>query len=204
MRLRNLFRPFYMAGRLQNWIYEWRHPDHPWLAPAAIIWLEHNLRSDMRGWEWGSGRSTLWFAKRLQSITSIESDAAWFEQVREMVAELSNVDLRHIPLEHPDAETYAFDYPVLPANAAAIESVPDASLDFVVVDGWYRPVCTRAALPKLKPGGLLLIDNTDWKDPPHVHVPKDWPLVHRSRNVMTQTSIWRKPADGKNTHQAHS
>ena len=39
----------------------------------------------------------------------------------------------------------------------------------------------------------LLIDNTDWKDPPHVHVPKDWPLVHQSRNVMTETSIWRKP-----------
>jgi hypothetical protein len=110
-----------------------------------------------------------------------------------MVAGLSNVDLRLVPLEHADAETYAFDYPVLPASAAAIEAVPDASLDFVVVDGWYRPVCTRAALSKLKPGGILLIDNTDWKDPPHVHVPKDWPLVHQSRNVMTETSIWRKP-----------
>lgn len=52
----------------------------------------------------------------------------------------------------------------------------------------------EAALPKLKPGGLLLIDNTDWKDPPHVHVPKDWPLVHQSCNVMTETSIWRKPS----------
>jgi predicted O-methyltransferase YrrM len=62
------------------------------------------------------------------------------------------------------------DYAVLPANAAAIVSEPDASLDFVVVDGWYRPVCARAALSKLKPGGLLLIDNTDWKDPLHVHV----------------------------------
>jgi hypothetical protein len=26
-----------------------------------------------------------------------------------------------------------------------------------------------------------------------VHVPKDWPLVHRSRNVVAETSIWRKP-----------
>jgi hypothetical protein len=193
MRLRNLFRPLYLAGRIQNWLYERRNPDHPWLAPKAITWLEQHLRPDMRGFEWGSGRSTLWFAKRLQSITSIESDAAWFEQVRRMVAGLSKVDLRLVPLEHADAETYALDYPVLPANAAAIQAVPDESLDFVVVDGWYRPVSARAALPKLKPGGILLIDNTNWKDKPHVHVPKDWPLVHQSRNVMTETSIWRKP-----------
>lgn len=94
----------------------------------------------MRGWEWGSGRSTLWFARRLAFLTSIESDPVWFEQVRGMVSGLSNVELRLVPLEHPNEETYAFDYPVLPANAAAIEAVPDASLDFVVVDGWYRPV----------------------------------------------------------------
>lgn len=56
-----------------------------------------------------------------------------------------------------------------------------------------RPVCARAALPKLKSDGLLLIDNSDWDDPPHVHVPKDWPLVHQSCNVLTLTSVWRKP-----------
>ncbi len=195
MRLRNLFRPFYLAGRIQNWLYEKRHPDHPWLAPDAIAWLEQNLRPDMCGFEWGSGRSTLWFAKRLQHLTSIESNAAWFTQVTRMVekAGLTNVDLRHIPLDHAESETYALEYSPLPANPSAILDFPDASLDFVVVDGWYRPVCARAALPKLKLGGILLIDNTDWNDPPHIHVPKDWSLAHRSRNVMTETSIWRKP-----------
>ncbi len=196
MRLRNLFRPFYIAGRIQNWLYEKRHPDHPWLAPDAIAWLEKNLRTDMRGFEWGSGRSTLWFAKRLQSLTSIESDATWHDQVIRMVRDsgLSHVTVHFIPLDHTEADTYALDYTPLPANPSAVHKFTDASLDFVVVDGWYRPICARAALPKLKTGGLLLIDNTDWNDPPHVHVPTDWPLVHQSRNVLTQTSIWRKPA----------
>lgn len=71
MKLRNLFRPFYVAGRFQNWLYEKRHPDHPWLSPGAIAWLEQNLRPHMRGFEWGSGRSTLWLARRLTSLTSI-------------------------------------------------------------------------------------------------------------------------------------
>ena len=195
MRLRNLLRPTYLWGRLQHWRYENRHPDHPWLAPDAIAWLDQNLRPEMRGFEWGSGRSTLWFARRLAHLISIESDAAWFAQVQQKItaAGLKHVDLRLIPLDHPESETYANQYDPLPANPAAILSLPDASLDFVVVDGWYRPVCAQAALAKLKPGGLLLIDNTDWQHPPHVHVPTDWPLVHQSRNVLTRTSIWRKP-----------
>ncbi len=195
MRLRNLLRPFYIAGRIQNWLYEKRHPDHPWLAPNAISWLEKHLRPDMHGFEWGSGRSTLWFAKRIAHITSIESDPVWFSQVIQMVcdAHITNVDLRHIPLDHSEADTYQLDYTPLPRNPSAILGLPDASLDFVVVDGWYRPVCARAALPKLKPGGILLIDNTDWNDPPHIYVPSDWPIVHRSRNVLTETGVWRKP-----------
>jgi hypothetical protein len=52
----------------------------------------------------------------------------------------------------------------------------------------------QGALPKLKPGGIILIDNTNWDNPPHMHAPKDWPLVHPSRNVMTAISIWRKPS----------
>lgn len=150
MKLRNLLRPFYVAGRIQNWLYERRHPDHPWLAPKAITWLEQNLRPDMRGFEWGSGRSTLWLARRLASLTSIESDASWFAQVTRMVqvSGLTNVDLRHIPLNHPEPETYAFDYPQLPTNPSAILAYDDAHFDFVVVDGWYRPVCARAALCK--------------------------------------------------------
>ncbi len=198
MRLRNLFRPFYLAGRMQNWLYEKRHPDHPWLAPDAIAWLEKNLRPEMRGFEWGSGRSTLWFAKHLATLASIESDPAWFQQVGRMVqdARVTNVELRHIPLNHAESETYRNDYTPLPANPSAILQQPDASLDFVVVDGWYRPVCARAALSKLKPGGFLLIDNTNWNNPPHVHVPEDWSLVHRSHNVLTETSVWMRPLAG--------
>lgn len=201
MKFSNLFRPFYVAGRIQNWLYERRHPDHPWLAPQAITWLEQNLRADMRGFEWGSGRSTLWLARRLASLTSIESDASWFETITRQVkaAGLDHVKVRHLALEHPEAGTYANDYVELPDYVRAIDEVAEASLDLVVVDGWYRPVCARSALSKLKPGGILLVDNTDWKDPPHVHVPADWALVHRSRNVLTQTSIWRKPARNEST-----
>lgn len=195
MRLRNLLRPFYVAGRIRNALYEWRHPDHPWLAPGAIQWLDQHLDKSMRGFEWGSGRSTCWLAARLSHLTSIEHDQSWYVQVEKMLHlhHLSHVELQYLSLEHADKETYENEYPVLPQYVSAIDSVPDATLDFVLVDGWYRSVCALAALPKLKPGAILAIDNTDWQHPPHHHVPQSWELVHESRNVLTRTSIWRKP-----------
>jgi hypothetical protein len=68
------------------------------------------------------------------------------------------------------------------------------SLDFVVVDGHYRHACVKQALPKLKPGGLLLVDDfgfvpslSEWG------VPSSWPVVLKSSNSYKDTIIWRKP-----------
>ena len=69
----------------------------------------------------------------------------------------------------------------------------DASVDFVVIDGHYRQACVLAALPKIKPGGRLLIDNSNWLSTLDWGVPSSWPLVHRSSNVMAETSIWERP-----------
>ena len=194
MRLRNLFRPLYVVGRIQNWLYEKRHPDHPWLAPDAIRWLEQNLRPQMRGFEWGSGRSTLWFGRRLESLVSIEENREWHDKISAILREKgrSNVDLRHISVEHEFHDQYKVSYDPVPKYVLAIEDFPDATFDFILVDGCYRQPCVRAAINKLKLGGLLVIDNTDWLPLPQWNVPSSWPIEHQSRNVMSQTTIWRK------------
>ena len=43
---------------------------------------------------------------------------------------------------------------------AAINDELDNSLDLVIVDGRARVECVRRAMPKVKPGGLLLLDDT--------------------------------------------
>ena len=195
MRLRNLLRPVYLIRRTAYWFYQRRHPDDPWLSPAAVHFLDQHLRPEFCGFEWGSGRSTNWFATRVGHLVSIEETRAWHDKVFATLRERgrSNVDLRHIPVEHALSAQYESSYDPMPRYVLAIEEFPDARFDFILVDGCYRQPCVQAALPKLKPGGLLIIDNTDWVPPPQTHVPADWPLVHRSRNVMSETSIWTKP-----------
>src|SRR6185436_12325922 len=53
----------------------------PWFSYAAIDFLEKHLREDMSVCEYGSGGSTIFFAKRTKSVFSIENDPQWFQRV---------------------------------------------------------------------------------------------------------------------------
>jgi hypothetical protein len=182
--------PVWLVRRAGNKVLERLRPNDPWLAPRAIRYLDEALRPDWSGFEWGSGRSTSWFGQRLGRLTSIEHDETWHGVVAQRIAGMGNVDLRYVPLDHPPLETGELHYDPQPAYVAAVEAVEDASLDFVLVDGAYRQPCITAALPKLRPGGLLVVDNTDWLPIEQWGVPSNWAIVHQSRNVMTQTTVW--------------
>jgi hypothetical protein len=68
--------PRYVCNRTRQYLYERRHPDAQWLTPAAIGLLGSLLRPTDGGAEFGSGRSTIWFAERVTGLTSIECVAA--------------------------------------------------------------------------------------------------------------------------------
>ncbi|HEX8771620.1 MAG TPA: hypothetical protein VF711_12710 [Acidimicrobiales bacterium] len=182
--------PVWLARRAVYKVRETLRPNDPWLAPKAISYLDGALRPDWVGFEWGSGRSTTWFAGRLSSLISIEHDPGWHAHVERSTAGLLNVEVRLIPLDHPPAETGEPRYDSLPGYVAAVDDVPDGSLDVVLVDGAYRQPCVAAALPKLRTGGLLIIDNTDWLPIAEWGVPESWPIRHQSHNVITQTTVW--------------
>jgi predicted O-methyltransferase YrrM len=151
----------------------------------------------MSGLEFGSGRSTTWFAGRLGSLTSVEHDARWYAQVRAKLdrRQIANVDLKLIPLDHSESEPERADYNPAPAYVAVLDEFRDRSLDLVVVDGHYRTTCVKRSVPKLKPGGLLLVDDTEmWHEVGGPPVPKGWHLVDRSSNGIKQACIWQKPS----------
>jgi hypothetical protein len=183
----------YWSRRVAYKLYELTHPEEPWMSQRAVRFLDRVLGPDMMGFEWGSGRSTLWFGRRLSRLISIESDPTWYERTQRKLRQrrLSTVECHLIPLDHPMSEPTRAVYPIMPRYVAAVHAVGD--LDLAVIDGHYRQACVLASLAKLKPGGYLLIDNTDWLPIEAWGVPVDWPIAHQSRNVLTQTTIWRRP-----------
>lgn len=120
-----------------------KRPESPWLAFNAIARLESLLRPEWSMVEFGSGASTHWFAQRVSAIRSIEHNPAWHERVRPTLPGNVIYELRT-----------GDDY-------ANLDEVEDGSLDFVVVDGIKRDQCVRSAIPKLRAGGWLYLDNSD-------------------------------------------
>lgn len=187
--------PVALFWRAYAEVYRKFHPDEPWLSQKAIVFLNQNLTKEMTGLEWGSGRSTIWFAQRLGHLTSVEHHNEWYSHVKHLIDQkkITNIDYLHITLDHPaDAPTYP-QYNPLPRYVDVIYKFPDQSLDFVLIDGHYRQACLAVSLGKIKSGGFLVVDNSNWMSLEEWGAPKDWPIVHKSMGFESETTVWRRP-----------
>ena len=130
------------------------HPDAPWLTRRAVEILDDRLKPGDIGLEWGSGRSTLWFAQRVARLTSIEHNDYWYNRVKKLLCgnRIENVELLYAPLESKDGAK--------PPYVSIAAELPKASLDFILIDGRLRDQCTKLALQLIKPGGMLIIDDS--------------------------------------------
>lgn len=147
--------PRYIRDRASDVIYQRRHPDAPWLTAEAIRLLATMLRPSDRGAEFGSGRSTLWLARRCAHLTSVEHDESWHASVSAALASegITHVDLQCRPRDEPDASGDRSAY------ARAALCLGDESIDFALVDGVYRDYVALFLLEKIRPGGMLIIDD---------------------------------------------
>ena len=201
--------PRYVADRLRNILYIRKYPDRPWITRTAHDVLESMLRRTDVGLEFGSGRSTIWFAKRVARLTSVESDPGWHQRVTAQLASenISNVKSHLFPGAEEPGKGHESPY----ANVA--RTFEHHSLDFVLVDGLYRDVCALFSLDKIRPGGLLIIDNVNWFLPSSSHAPasikdvseirdENWKSLHRTlsgwRQIwtsdgITDTAVFIKP-----------
>ena len=174
---------------------------HPWLTPAAINIFDAILNKEMTGLEYGSGSSTLFFASRLGQLESIEHNKDWYEKVINMLgsARVQNVNLHLIPENKADkTETDLGIQGFEPRKSytnyfGKVREYPDHHFDFILIDGRARVECTVYAIPKLKSGGILALDNSERRRyTPVFDLLSDWQMVNTT-NGLTNTTIWFKP-----------
>ena len=168
----------------RRWFAEWSRTgatplgdELPWMTFAATDFLRGWLRKDMNVFEWGSGGSTVFFARHAARVIAVEHEDAWAAQVRDAIGNrgISNAQLEHLPPEPDAAAGYSdvADPSVFASSGEVfrghsfqryvtfIDQYPDAEFDLVVVDGRARPSCIQRGLAKVKPGGFLLLDNAE-------------------------------------------
>lgn len=154
--------PRYVVNRIKLAGYEFTHPNAPWLTSQSIGLLEQLLKQTDVGLEFGCGRSTLWFAKRVAKLVSIEHDNTWHAKVsvKLQARQISNVTLLQRSLGDAivsDNNDVATTSPYI----AAIEDFADGALDFCLIDGRQRDICALRIIPKLRLGGVLIVDNSN-------------------------------------------
>ena len=187
----------YLANRLREKLYRRLHPDLPWLSPEAVRILSANLQSSDVGLEFGSGRSTLWFAQRVGFLTSVEHNPEWHRRVSVQARRLGLTNLTCL-LAPGEDKAAADPAGPLPGGAyvRTADRFADGSLDFILVDGIYRDACANAALSKLRSGGLFILDDAHRYLPsesksPYARTLEDGPATPAWARFLAAVSTWR-------------
>ncbi len=137
---------------------------YPWFTSE---FLKELSKWDMSEWnilEWGSGYSTLWFAKNCKSLTTIEHSEEWGAAVKETLKRMgrSNVSLKIRPgriRPGKKGEEVGDNGTNTPYVDAASED--NKKYDCIVIDGVHRNDCAFKAIEHIKPGGIIILDNAD-------------------------------------------
>lgn len=125
-------------------------PVLPWISYRAASKIEAVLDRDSNILEFGSGMSTVWFAKRFLQVHSIEHDPNWYHRVVDL---LKRHGLNNVQYELRASADYA--------NLSESSN----TFDFCIVDGINRLQCVESVLPRIRPGGYIFLDNSDVNEP---------------------------------------
>lgn len=152
--------PMYIVDRLGEIAYQKTHSDHPWLTKTANSILSSYLKISDVGVEWGSGKSTVFFSRRVSMLTSIEHDPLWYANVSKILKESGITNVEYLLIEK-DQEQEDEDRGRESRYVQVVKKFSKNSLDFALVDGIYRGACAIAILEKIRPGGILILDNAN-------------------------------------------
>ncbi|CAN5137243.1 hypothetical protein BH09ACT12_BH09ACT12_26140 [soil metagenome] len=139
--------------------------DTPWWTFEAADEVAAFLldRPGARVFEWGSGASTIWLGARAGTVITVEHDAAWSEHIAGalpatvtlILEEPRSSDTPRIGSAKPGFAGLDFS-----AYVAALDAV-DGDFDLIVIDGRAREACLARAVQRLRPDGLIVVDNVE-------------------------------------------
>lgn len=151
----------------------------PWLTEEAIVFLDQFCKNnkDAKILEFGCGASTIWLSKRTNNLITIEHDKIWCDSIANLLnhVECNTVDLKLIPRPY----------------YSICETFPDNYFDLILVDGRDRVKCIQYAINKVRPGGVLMLDNAERKYyQPAFDMLKDWTLNETEQLIPDQLGFW--------------
>jgi len=101
--------------------------------------------------EYGTGFSTIWWKNHGANLYGVEHNKNWYEKINGSSTHIkTRQQLGYITLEN-NIDNYPTTINIF-----------DKQFDVVVIDGLARYECVEPAVSNLKPGGIVIFDNSDW------------------------------------------
>lgn len=172
----------------------------PWWSYGSIRFLAGWLRPGHRVFEYGSGGSSLFVARHGARIFSVENNPAWHQLVTQqaVVRGMDNLVCELHPLA--DDTLAAF------RRSGFSQRVRSETWDAIIIDchcgfgvppyGVIRPAALADALPQVKPGGLIVFDDS-WMYPELLAPRPGWRVrdfrgLGPCRYGVTSTAIFQR------------
>lgn len=145
-----------------------------WITFKGKRFLESILTPQMDVFEYGSGGSTIFFARRVRHLTSVEHDRDWYNTVLQnlkkrqihnsnyLLVQPEPIDQDEYDVTHPLSYS-SLEYPKMTFEkyVKSIDIYPDEYFDVVFIDGRSRPSCILHSKSKVRPGGIIVLDNSE-------------------------------------------
>lgn len=117
----------------------------PWYTYPGIEYLQQFDFTGCTVFEYGSGNSSRFWSNLARSVVSIESDPDWYQTGLQYLSPNRTLLLKTEKDEYVNAIHHG-----------------DVQYEIIVIDGEYRFNCAIEAMTRVKKGGFILLDNSDW------------------------------------------
>lgn len=117
----------------------------PWYTYPSIEYLDNIDFSDKIVFEYGSGNSSAYWARKAKLVFSVEHDKEWHKKISKNLTENQKIELCENEKDYLDS-IYKIS----------------SKMDVIIIDGLYREKCAKLVKEHLTDGGIVILDNADW------------------------------------------
>lgn len=117
----------------------------PWMNYSVIHLLRERLHKDLSLFEYGSGYSTLFYARLVRDVISIEYDRDWFDLIEKRA---------------PGNVSFVYKEKDIDGGYCRAIGEFEKTFDVVIVDGRDRVNCVKQAIKELSEIGVIILDDS--------------------------------------------
>lgn len=118
----------------------------PWVTYSFIDFIKERINKTQNIFEYGSGSSTIFYAKKAGTVTSVEHDKGWFDMVKNTSP--ANAEMIFCEL-------------VKNGEYSKKASLLNKKFEIIIVDGRDRVNCCKYSVDALSNNGVIVLDDSE-------------------------------------------